>query len=179
MEQSSKNEGNRGTKAILGNREHRELHVRFWFWGAWEQIDLFQGNKWTGNSAIPWEGIINGTPATWCSKAGRRFTRHIIPLRNLIMIAFCFGCFDSFFTMGYCRDKLSTRLVGTFKFNGQQFSGIISVFQGIFGLYEPRHDKTNKMSVRPAKTQISLGIRQVWSESSLSTWRKRGSLTTH
>ena len=24
---------------------------------------------------------------------------------------------------------------------------------------EPRHDKTNKMSVRPAKTQISLGIR--------------------
>ena len=28
-------------------------------------------------------------------------------------------------------------------------------------VYEPRHDKTNKMSVRPAKTQISLGIRQV------------------
>ena len=25
--------------------------------------------------------------------------------------------------------------------------------------YEPQHDKTNKMSVRPAKTQISLGIR--------------------
>ena len=33
--------------------------------------------------------------------------------------------------------------------------------------YEPRHDKTNKMSVRPAKTQISLSIRPVWSESSL------------
>ena len=30
----------------------------------------------------------------------------------------------------------------------------------------PLHDKTNKMSVRPAKTQISLGIRPVWSESS-------------
>ena len=28
------------------------------------------------------------------------------------------------------------------------------------------------MSVRPAKTQISLGIRPVWSESSLSAWRK-------
>ena len=25
---------------------------------------------------------------------------------------------------------------------------------------EPRHDKTNKMAVRPAKTQISLGIRE-------------------
>ena len=26
---------------------------------------------------------------------------------------------------------------------------------------EPRHDKTNKVAVRPAKTQISLGIRLV------------------
>ena len=32
---------------------------------------------------------------------------------------------------------------------------------------KPRHDKTNKMS-GPAKTQISLGIPLVWSESSLS-----------
>ena len=35
------------------------------------------------------------------------------------------------------------------------------------------------MTVRPAKTQISLGIRPVWSESSLSAWRKLGSLATH
>ena len=34
---------------------------------------------------------------------------------------------------------------------------------------EPRHDKTNKMSVRPAKTQISLGILPVWSEYWLCT----------
>ena len=45
--------------------------------------------------------------------------------------------------------------------------------------FEPPHDKTNKMTVRPAKTQISLGIRPVWSESSLSTRRKHGSLATH
>ena len=32
---------------------------------------------------------------------------------------------------------------------------------------EPPHDKTNKMNIRSAKTQISLGIRPVWSESSL------------
>ena len=31
------------------------------------------------------------------------------------------------------------------------------------------HDKTNKVAVRPAKTQISLGICPVWSESSLCT----------
>ena len=30
-------------------------------------------------------------------------------------------------------------------------------------LRKPRYDKTNKMSVPPAKTQISLGIRPVWS----------------
>ena len=29
--------------------------------------------------------------------------------------------------------------------------------------FEPGHDKTNKMNVCPAKTQISLGIRPVWS----------------
>ena len=39
------------------------------------------------------------------------------------------------------------------------------------GQQEPWHDKTNKISVRPAKTQISLGIRPVWSESSLCTQR--------
>ena len=44
---------------------------------------------------------------------------------------------------------------------------------------EPPHDKTNKWHVRQAKTQISLGIRPVWSEASLSTWRKFGSLATH
>ena len=45
--------------------------------------------------------------------------------------------------------------------------------------FEPPRDKTNKVSVRPAKTQISLGIRPVWSESLLSAWRKLGPLATH
>ena len=35
-------------------------------------------------------------------------------------------------------------------------------------IIEPPRDKTDKMTVRPAKTQISLGIRPVWSESLLS-----------
>ena len=38
----------------------------------------------------------------------------------------------------------------------------------LMNIYEPHHDKTNKISVR-----------QVWSESSLSAWRKLGSLATH
>ena len=36
-------------------------------------------------------------------------------------------------------------------------------------MIEPRHDKTNKKGVRPSKTQISLGIGPVCSESSMST----------
>ena len=38
--------------------------------------------------------------------------------------------------------------------------------------------KPTKWHVRPANTQISLGIRPVWSEFSLSAWRKTGSLAT-
>ena len=34
-------------------------------------------------------------------------------------------------------------------------------------IYEPPRDKTNKVTVRPAKTKISLSIRPVQSESSL------------
>ena len=34
-------------------------------------------------------------------------------------------------------------------------------------IFELRHDKTNNVAVRPANTQISLGIRPVWSEFSL------------
>ena len=45
--------------------------------------------------------------------------------------------------------------------------------------FEPRYDKTNTVGVRPAKTQISLGIHPVWSGSSPSAWRKLGSLATH
>ena len=50
---------------------------------------------------------------------------------------------------------------------------------GSLRTYESRHDKTNRLCVRLAKTQISLGIRPVWSESSLSAWRKLRSLATH
>ena len=39
--------------------------------------------------------------------------------------------------------------------------------------------KSTKWHVHPARTQISLGIRPVWSESSLSAWGKLGSLATH
>ena len=46
--------------------------------------------------------------------------------------------------------------------------------------YEPPHDKTNNVAVRPTKTQISLGIRTVWSESSLcAQWVAKGPSFLH
>ena len=39
----------------------------------------------------------------------------------------------------------------------------IGFLQSDRNLFELPHDKTNKMSERPAKTQISMGIRPVWS----------------
>ena len=44
---------------------------------------------------------------------------------------------------------------------------------------KPQHDKTNKWLVRQAKTQISLGIRPVWTETSPPAWGKLGSFATH
>ena len=39
--------------------------------------------------------------------------------------------------------------------------------------------KPTKWPVPPAKTPISLGMRPVWSESSLPAWRSQGSSATH
>ena len=47
-------------------------------------------------------------------------------------------------------------------------------------LFELPRDKTNNVAVRPAKTQISLGIRPVWSESSLcAQWVAKGPSFLH
>ena len=59
-------EGNRGTKTILGNREHKK--TKFQFLGTGEQANLFQGYKGTGAPFPPpphtrariWEGLYKG-----------------------------------------------------------------------------------------------------------------------
>ena len=49
-----------------------------------------------------------------------------------------------------------------------------------FFINEPHHDKTNKITVHPAKTQLSLGILPVWSESSLcAQWVAKDSSFLH
>ena len=50
----------------------------------------------------------------------------------------------------------------------------------LYKQFEPPHDKINKMPLHPAKTQISLGICPVWSESSLcAEWVAEGPSFLH
>ena len=51
----------------------------------------------------------------------------------------------------------------------RHLSSSASVFTELVNKIEPQHHKTSKVSMRPTKTQISLGIHPVWSESSLCT----------
>ena len=47
-------------------------------------------------------------------------------------------------------------------------------------VFEPPHVKTNKMTVHPAKTSVSLGIHPVWSESSLcAQWVAKDPIFLH
>ena len=61
---------------------------------------------------------------------------------------------------------------------GRIICAVVEVDMWIWNM--SRHmTKPTKWLMHPVKTQISLGYRPVWSESSLSAWRKLGSLATH
>ena len=78
--------------------------------------------------------------------------------RHLVHMSFCWFCRAPAQTLSFYNDILMALVIDISLFKGNSWN-------------EPRHDKTNKVSERPAKTQISLGIRPVWSESSLSVWK--------
>ena len=94
---------------------------------------------------------------------------------------------DFFIDLRFERDKLVYFLAIWLSFTLGQKYVCVSCFSseksiGIVGRYyylSRLMTKPTKWHVRPAKTQISLGIRPVWSESSLSAWRKLVSLATH
>ena len=82
-----------------------------------------------------------------------------------------FGCL-----LGLLESRAQTNLSPT----SENFSWFVSLklFLLVINIWAATW-KTNKMSVRPAKSQISLGIRPVWSETSLSAWRNLGPLATY
>ena len=95
--------------------------------------------------------------ASFCSWAGW-FESCLVANPRRHIFAWC----GSFNVYNVCHSRLSLPLGAV----GRLWFMLVSPCASPL-VFEPRHDKTNKMSVRPARTQISLGIRPVWSESSL------------
>ena len=62
---------------------------------------------------------------------------------------------------------------------GSFYNIFIIVFISLLWYLSRSTTKPTKWPVRPAKTQISLGFRPVWSKTSSSVWRNLGPLATH
>ena len=90
--------------------------------------------------SYPFQGIFN-LPFAVIKDLCERGTR----LRNMIQMCSYILENDWWSSLGFY-----------FAINNFQVKGLLSQ-------YEPPHDETNKMTVRPAKTRISLVIRPVWS----------------
>ena len=81
------------------------------------------------------------------------------------------GCIDS--------SSISSVVLISFLWNQKNNVIILKQKQTLQGYMSCCMTKPTKWPVRRAKTQISLGIRPVWSESSLSAWKNTGPLTTY
>ena len=103
--------------------------------------------------------FISSHKATPKTKNPKVYTSQISTHR-LVLYVKCIGIVSRCFTNVFLKSLQCLR------WNPTHWHSLFLYIKCIIS--EPCHDKTNKMSVRPAKTQISLGIRPVWSESSLS-----------
>ena len=82
-------------------------------------------------------------------------------------------CFLKFLCLTQCR-------ISRFLFTSVKSETVHMTANRVIGFNMSRLvTKPTKRHVHPAKTQISLGIRPVWSESSLSAWTNLESLATH
>ena len=54
--------------------------------------------------------------------------------------------------------------------SAQSDQSLLPAWRNLVNTYEPRHDKTNKVTVRPSKTQISLGNRPVFAVRMKKVW---------
>ena len=82
----------------------------------------------------------------------------------------------------FTEDKKCQNLMSWLKCHCHKYSFGVHLhdLKNLYTKLEPPHDKTNKCHVRTAKTQIILGIRPVWSESSLSAlWVAKDPMILH
>ena len=91
--------------------------------------------------------------------------KHTVNVLKILTQCFMFlqndykcSCRNSFWPFIYEQTPQQLHPLGTRRDSGGHWNSLLGSL-----IYEPPHDKTIKMTVRPAKTQISLGIRPVWS----------------
>ena len=118
---------------------------------------------------------------SWITKSGQKTHPEIsspLPgckLRNVNLLLKMFQLIGRFFykvkTIIYffsiLRSLHSLRFNGILRWRNTVKSWFVFIAYKFLARNEPPHFKTNRMTVRPAKTQISLVFRPVWSESSL------------
>ena len=106
------------------------------------------GSLGSGGSSGASSSGNSGTPIdTSKIQPGRKFSFfHPLKIQETRIFTKC--CFARYSTLAW-KASLQTKQIKTSK------------------TFEPPHDKTNKVAARHAKIQISLGVRPVWSESSL------------
>ena len=116
-----------------------------------------------------WEELARSSVPHVISSRNRnkKFSRHIMPFleSSFNILAFCSRASVLLWIM---HTVCSGQFGAFWTASGQvDYWFFFCELGNVLQLFEPPHVKTNKVTVRPAKTQISLGIRLVWSESSL------------
>ena len=133
------------------NRNNRNFLSLFWFKLFCLAIAL--NNEWTELNHDEWTERKRQCTKWW------HLDRSVHQQSNIILLYWC----TDLSGWGICLNTVLILFLRVWMWHclSIRFSPFISCTN------EPPHDKTNKMTVRPANTQISLGIRPVWSESSL------------
>ena len=101
------------------------------------------------------------------SKSSMSSAHYIVVVRAYMCVFVCLSCLDYLLTSVFV--NIHETIESQKNINSYIYIFILLfdclnvIFENIYhsSIFEPRHDKTNKVTVRPVKTQISLGIRSV------------------
>ena len=160
---SSSSSAKPGFKAIL---EVLILMPRIIWATSWENLFLPYANNKGADQPVHVHSLISAFVVPCLD---RSYTS-ICYSRNFKTLASSAGWFESYL-VSHPEDRFSR---GSSK---KQLK--VSVKQTKKNYLSHHMSKQTKWPMRPAKTQISLGICPVWSQSSLSAWKNLGILATH
>ena len=127
------------------------------------------GKRWIGLLLVSFSQIFNRiTTHDWCQNfdSAQYLENKSTEFDQILHVHLTWEDVGwDYYTFVFCKflTEFGTWLISEFRFRSISWE----LQDAFWPKFEQQHDKTNKVTVRPAKTQISLGIRPVWSESSL------------